>query len=518
MVKRGFTKAYGAKLRHILSAGTKSRPRAFASGLIVTGLLQSSTATALLLTSFAKKGAIPLSASLAVIIGADISTTLVAQILSFDLSWLSPALIIAGYITDTTAPKEGKRKYIARIFIGLGFMLLALTLIRAAAAPIGQSDILPLIIGPLYNDPALTILVAALITWVIHSSLASVLLFASLATNGIIDLPMGILLVLGANLGGALIPLASTWKDGAAARQITFGNLLMRGVILLATLPFLHLIPDGLSFLSENTPRQLIHAHTGFNIILALIFLPLVTVVAKPCAALFKPENDDDNTIKPLYLDEHAIDMPSIAIPAAARETLHMAELVQDMLNETMRAIQKNDHALIRNIKETEDNVDTLYKAIKLYLARVSQDGMDIKSANRSIQILTFTTNLEHIGDIIDKSLMELAAKKIRKQEKFSEEGFQEIKSLHENVMKNMALAQTIFMSESNELAEQLIDEKRNIRKKAEDSADRHFKRLQEGVTQTIATSSLHLDIIRDYKRINSYLTHIAYAVLKGKE
>lgn len=517
MVRRGFTRAYGHNIQQILHAGTKSRIRAFFSGLGVTALLQSSTATALLLTSFARKKLIPLAASLAVIIGADISTTLVAQILSFDLSWISPALIFTGYIVFKAAKGEGRQRHISRILIGLGFMLLALTLIRSAAAPIKESDVLPLILAPLNKDPLITILIAAFLTWVMHSSLATVLLFASLAASGIIDLPLGILLVLGANLGGAFIPLAVTWKDGSAARRITCGNLIMRLLTLAFVLPFLHQIPEWLSLISEETSRQVVHMHTAFNVVLALIFLPLTQTIAQVCEKLFKDTPQDKKGVQPLYLDQSVMDSPVIALSGAARETLHMAEIVQKMLENTIKTFEFGDEQLVKRVRIADNDVDRLYRAVKLYIAELSQNGMDPKEADRSIQILTFATNLEHIGDIIDKSLMELAEKKIRKKEGFSKEGFAEIKSFHDRVLENFRLSQAIFMSEDVKLANKLVASKNTIRLEAEQSAEKHFKRLSEGHTQTLATSSLHLDIIRDYRRINSYATRVAYTILETK-
>jgi phosphate:Na+ symporter len=518
MVRMGFSRAYGTSLRRIIAAGTGNRFTSFLSGATVTALLQSSTATAFILISFAKKRMIGLSAALAVVIGADVSTTLVAQVMTFNLSWLSPALLVIGFAVHTFYEKGGRWRHIARILIGLGLMLLALSLIRAASAPIKSSATLPFILGPLEKDPAFAIIIAAIITYVIHSSLATVLLFASLTSNHIVDLQLGMLLVLGANIGGAMVPFIATYKDGAQARRITMANLLMRITMVIIAAPFLTTVVKLLSDTGVEIPRQLVHFHTGFNIALAIVFLPLINQLAKLMTKFIPDEPVGIDPAQPLYLDERALDSPVMALAGAARETLRIAEIVEDMLEKTIIAFESGTEKQVEQIRRSDNQVDKLYKAVKLYLTRLSQESLDPKEADRYIQILTFTTNLEHIGDIIDNSMMEMALKKIKKKEEFSEEGFREIKNFASQVQANMKLAQTIFMSEDPKLAAQLVEGKQSIRVAADATSEQHFKRLQSGRTASIATSALHLDIIRDYRRINSYATRVAYAILENHE
>ena len=518
MVRMGFTRAYGTSLRQVIAASTDNRFKAFAAGAAVTALLQSSTATAFILTSFAKKRMITLTAALAVMIGADVSTTLVVQLLSFDLSWLSPALLVIGVVTHMFFETGGRHKHIARILIGLGLMLLSLSLIRAAALPIKMSPTLPLILGPLENDPVLAIIVAAIITYIIHSSMAAVLLFAAMAASHVIDLQLGLLLVLGANIGGAFVPFIATYKDGSAARRVTYGNILMRMTVAVVAVPLLPFVTGHLAEATPDVSRQIVHFHTGFNLALAAIFLPVVPLIAGIMKRLVAAEPGKTDPNRPLYLDERALDSPVMALAGAARETLRMAEIVEDMLQETITAFETRDEKLVEKIRRSDHRVDKIYKAIKLYLTRLSQESLDPKEADRYIQILTFTTNLEHIGDIIDKSLMEMAEKKIKKKDNFSEAGFQEIKNFHNQVLENFRMAQTIFMSEDPRLAAQMVEGKKTIRVAADATSDQHFKRLQSGLSESIATSSLHLDIIRDYRRINSYATRVAYAILENHE
>lgn len=517
MVKLGFTRAYGTSLRRLINSGTQNRFTACASGIGVTALLQSSTATALLLITFVKQNKIPLTAALAVIIGSDIATTLVAQILTFDFSWLSPALLIIGIIGHMRYEHGGRRRHLCRVLIGVGLVLLSLAMIKQASAPLTHSETLPLILAPLKNDPITAIMVAALLTWLMHSSLAAVLLFATLATNQIINLELGALLVLGANLGGAFIAFVVTYKDGITARQITTGNIIMRCFTVALFILLLDPVLNILTQYEFSDARHMVNLHMVFNIILALIFLPSVQWVAILCKKLVPEEkNTAVAAHEPIYLDDKALNAPVVALAAAARETLRMAEMVEDMLEKTISSFKQNTYALSHSIIQKDNDVDKLYGSIKLYLTKLTQESLDPKEADRYLQIMTFATNLEHIGDIIDKSLMHIAQKKVKSQERFSDEGWKEIKDFHAQVVENMKLAQTIFLSEDPTLAQQLVDNKKTIRQAEQETSAQHFDRLREGLPETIATSALHLDIIRDYRRINSYITTVAYAILEN--
>lgn len=517
MVKLGFTRAYGTSMRQIIAVGLKNRFIGMASGLGITALLQSSTAATVLMIAFIKKNTLALTAGIAFVIGADVATTVIAQVLIFDFSWLSPALLAIGIIGHMRYEHGGRRRHIFRVVIGVGLILLALSLIRQASEPLTHSDVLPLILAPLEADPLMAVLFSALLTWIIHSSLATVLLFAALASNSIIDFHLGALLVLGANIGGAFVAFVATYKDGINARRITCANIFMRCVTVIICAPFLHDILLFIQKIDDNAARQIVHVHLGFNVLLALLFLPCVQWVAA-LAKFVLPE--EQNTAKaphePVYLDDKALSTPVIALAAAARETLRMAEMVEHMLDQTNKAFEKNDGSLVESISRKDNTVDKLYHAIKIYLTRLTRESLDPKESDRYLQILTFATNLEHIGDIIDKSLIEMARKKIKYRENFSAEGWREIQDFHRQVLENMRMAQHIFLSEDPALAQKLVEGKRTIREAERTTSTLHFDRMRTGLPETIATSSLHLDIIRDYRRINSYITTIAYAIIEN--
>ncbi len=514
MVNSGFNRAFGAALRRFISKSTDSRLKAFLSGIGATMILQSSTAAVLIISSFAGQGIIAVSSGIAIILGADVGTTLVAQVLSLDLSWLIPVLLTSGYIINK-ALKDGQYKHVGRAFIGIGLILLALKSIVAVSDPLRSSDVLQTIVSSLSSEPFLAIIFAVILTWLAHSSLAMILLFASFASTGTIPIHMGFLLVLGANLGGAIAPLVMTANDLPKGRRIPLANLIMRSIFVIAIVPFIDVIIEYLTIFTDKPENQLINFHMCFNVLLAMCFISFVVPISKLTGLIFPNKEETDSPNNPRYLDVSALKTPPSALSCAARETLRVSDYIQRMIREALEALRNHDMKLVQEIRERDNIVDDLYESIKQYMAKMSGAELDDKESKRYLQILTFATNLEHIGDVIDKSLMEMAAKKIRNQYMFSTEGFSEICNLHANILENLSLAQNLFMSGDLGIARRLVEEKAIIRKQEAKASANHIERLRKGVTATMATSSLHLDILRDLSRINSYLTMIAYPILR---
>lgn len=514
LLRLGVTRGFGADLRRFLSICSNNRITAFIAGLIMTALLQSSMATTLIVTGFAGQGMVNTSTGLAIILGADVGTTIVAKVLSFDISIAIPILMVVGYILYSME-NSGKFKNVGRILIGLAFMLVSLTWIREAAAPLKESDTLPLMLEPLSRDPFFAVLLAALFTWIAHSSLAIVLLIMSLVASGVLPLTLALYMVLGANMGGTIAPLVATLRDNPDAMRIPLGNMLVRIMGVLAVVPFIGMIEPHLGVWHKNESMQVVDFHMAFNIGLALVFLPFTGVLNKLMKKALPDRPVVDDPGRPKYLNDKDIDIPSVALASAARETLRMGDIIQKMLEDTLQVFKTNDERLLNNIRDEDDTVDRLYNGIKHYMARLSQEFMDPKEAQRYVQVLTFSTNLEHIGDVIDKNLMALAQKKIKSQHSFSEAGFKEIEQIHKLVLESVQLAQSLFISGDKETARRLIEGKEYIRKVESDGMTTHIHRLRGGVPETIATSSLHLDIIRDYRRINAYVSTVAFPILE---
>lgn len=515
MVRTGITRTFTGQMRRVLASGTRNRLAAFASGLGVTILLQSSTATALIVSSFVGRELMTLTAALAMMLGADVGTTLAAFLFSIDLVWLPPLLIAAGVFTFLASSIDRTRG-LARIAIGLGLTLLALRLIQAASADLRAAPQVAAVLDFLEGQPVLAVIAAAIVTWLAHSSLAIVVLVMSLVVAGVITLPLALALVIGANVGGAIAPFVDQLGAASEGRRVLLGNLLMRGLTAVIALFLLPYAPEQLARLGLPPGLTVLAAHVAFNLLVAALFLPLVGPVAKLVTRLIKAAPPSTDKSEPRYLDAGAIDEPAEALASATRETLALADLVSGMLSHSMEVFEKDDSKLLKTIERMDDDVDGLHESIKLYLVKVSAAGLSMDDSRRFVEILTFITHLEHIGDIVDKNLMELAAKKIRNRLAFSREGLDELRQFHARVADNMKLACNVFTLRDVRLARKLLGEKALLRDAEVHMATEHFARLRIGRPESIETSSIHMDIVRDLKRINSHLTSVAYPILEA--
>jgi len=516
MVRSGIMRAFGTELRRILSTALRNRFLALLAGIGVTALLQSSTATGLLMTSFAARGLVDLVPALAVMLGANVGTTLIVQVLSFDVSAVAPVLFVVGLVAFNFGGRTMTRD-LGRVAIGAGLMLLSLHILLDTLAPVEMAPSVGTLLSTITGEPVLCILLAAALTWAAHSSAAVVLLVMSLVYSHFVTPAAAFALVLGANLGSAINPLLEGGSSAnAASRRVPLGNLINRLIGVAVVLPFLEPISDLFARLDPNPTRMTADFHTAFNVVLALGFVFVLDGLAALLKKLLPEPAKRADPSAPLYLDETAIDTPSVALACAARETLHMGDIVEEMLREAMTALMTNDRKLAVEVSRMDNIVDRLDDAIKLYVTKITRGSLDDRDGRRATEIIAFTINLEHIGDIVDKNLMELASKKIKHKYEFSKEGAAELQAFHKRIIENLKLAFSVFLNEDVRVARTLIEEKTQLRNLELGYADSHLARLREGRPESIETSSLHLDILRDLKRIHSHICSAAYPVLEA--
>ncbi len=517
MVRTGVLRAFGSELRGFVARTTASPIRACLTGVGVAASVQSATATGLLAASFAEQRILALAPALALMLGADIGSTVVVQLLSFDLSAVMPVLFLFGVGLFTLSDKS-RTKQLGRVGIGLGLILVSLSMISGLSEPLRESDTLRVVLTALSGDLALAVIIATLLTWLAHSSVAMVLLFVSLAASGVVSTTLGLALVLGANIGGALVFVGLTFKSGAAPRRIALGNLCFRALGALVLLPLLGMVQPWLGWIEGDAARQLANFHMGFNLALALVFLPLCNWAASALKMIIKDQanNGSEGEMQPRYLDQSAIGVPAVALSQATREVMRMSDLVESMLSRLIVTFEEQNRELIKDIGKTENQVDCLYQEIKLYLTKVSRGRMNLTESQTCMNLMTFATNLEHIGDIIDKNLLELATKKDKRQIQFSSEGWEELKDIHTALMGQMQLAMTVFINNETDLARDLVVGKDNFRDLENRAREAHLDRLREGRPESIDSSTVHLDMLRDFKRIASHLTSVAYPILES--
>jgi phosphate:Na+ symporter len=514
IVRSGVLRVFGGSLRGVLAQSVSNRGNAFLAGVGVTALVQSSTATALIVGSFVGSNLMALAPALAIMLGADVGTSLVVQVFSFDLSWLAPVAIGLGVILHLSR-KATRAGQIGRIAIGVGLIILALQMILQAARPITQAAGVQVIFGSISGDPLLDLLIGALFTVLAWSSLAVVLLTAAFVATGLIGLKVGLFLVIGSNLGSGLLGLLATSGAGPAGRRVALGNLFFKLIGCLLTIPLLGPIEGLLAWLDPDPQRLVVNFHTAFNLLLAITLIFFTAPVARLAERLLPDDPQKAAAARARNLDPAALETPALALANAAREALRIGDVVERMLGGVLEAVRTNDGKLAREMKRMDDVVDELYTSIKLYLTQISREALDERESRRWAEIMSFTINLEHVGDIVEHIVDDLEEKKISKGRSFSEAGMREIEELHARLMATLRLALNVFINGDLKSAQMLIAQKAEFRDLERAYAGTHFDRLAWQTPESIETSSLHLDIINEFKRINSHFCAIAYPILE---
>ncbi|QSI29302.1 Na/Pi cotransporter family protein [Variovorax sp. RKNM96] len=514
LVRTGVLRVFGANLRKILVQSMRNRFTAALSGIGVTALVQSSTATSLMTSSFVGQGLVTLPAALAVMRGADVGTALISVLFSADLSWLSPMFIFVGVVLFITrsATVAGR---VGRVLIGLGLMLLALQLVVEATEPLFSAPAMRAVLASINSDVLLEITIGSVLAIVAYSSLAVVLLVAAMATSNVVPLDVALGLVLGANLGSGLLAVLTTAKSAVSVRQVTVGNLLFKALGVAIVAPFIGL---WIRYVQPELPNQthgVVLFHLAFNVIISVGFIGLTQWVAKLVTRML-PTPQASSTSRPHHLDPSALSTPSLAISNAAREALHQADIVETMLIGVLDVIRNNDTRLSQELRQLDDTVDELYSAIKYYMTRISREALGEEESRRWTDIISFTINMEQIGDIIERVIIDVEDKKIKPQRNFSEAGMAEIVELHGRLVANLRLSMSVFLNGNVRDAQKLLEEKARFRDLERAYATTHLDRLSDRTTLSIETSSLHIDLISDLKRINSHICSIAYPILES--
>ncbi|MBP2238144.1 phosphate:Na+ symporter [Sinorhizobium kostiense] len=512
LVKDGVTRAFGARLRAGLARGTGGPVRAFATGLIATLALQSSTATALMTASFVEKGLVRSRMAQIVLLGANIGTAITAWVVALGIAWLSPLLIVTGVALHRMS-RSSARQGGGYAFVGIGLMLLSLELLGAATEPMRESAALAAFLGMLDNAWPVALIIAAGMAFASASSLAVVILILSLSTAGVLSPGLTVALVLGANLGHAIPPVVATLASAPSARRVVLGNLLVRGVGCLIALPLVGINPGLLQDLPLTQQDLPVDIHLLFNVVVAIVAWPFTGLLVQGLNRLVP--DAETSEMGPRYLDEAALDTPVMALSGATREVLRVGDLIEAMLMRASDAFIKSDLGELRDIGRMEKQVDHLQQEVKIFLSRLGRVGLTDEDGRRSVVIIDYAINLEHMGDIIEKGLCEQIRKKITNGLKFSDEGFRELNSLFELTVDNLRIAQSIFVTRNADLAHHLIEVKVDVRHMERRSAERHLERLRDGLAESLQTSSLHLDMLRDLKRINAHIASVAYPIVE---
>ncbi len=520
LVKTGVERAYGDVLRHRLRATMRNPLMAVLAGCGLSIALQSSTAVTLLVGSFAGAGIVSGMSGQLAVRGAEIGSALVVKLLTFDLSLLVPVCLVAGTVMFMATERRDWRQF-GRILIGIGLLILSLEMIGQASEPLRQSTLMPVIVNYFSGDPVTAYLLAALITWLFHSSIAAVLLMVTLAGRGFIPPELGIVLVLGVNLGSSIIAPLLTRNAEPGVRVVPIGNLLMRGMGSLVMLILFLTFKPPVAFLGTSVPDQIVHAHILFNVLILLAGLPLAGLVYRASEKIValgtKSEPAALDVIELSALNESALDTPSQALANATREVVRVCETVEIMLKRIIELYESADADKIKALAALDDRVDKKHAAIKLYLAKVTKNPLSEDEALRCQELIGACVKLEQVGDIIVRNMLVHVRKKLERGLEFTPEGWRELCAFHASVLANARLAFNVLVSRDAETARQLVLEKDRLRDREKETSASHFLRLRDGTAKSVETSSIHLDTIRDLKQINSLLASMAYPVLEER-
>ncbi|HEV8675622.1 MAG TPA: Na/Pi cotransporter family protein [Methylomirabilota bacterium] len=510
----GLQRAAGARLRQILTHLTSNRVMAALTGAGVTALIQSSTATTIMLIGFVQAGLLSLHQAMGIILGADVGTTFTVQLLAFHLYDYAPLMVGLGFSAFFFA-KRRLFKDLGQAAFGFGLIFLGLKLMIEGMEPLKDSPLTAQVLLAFAESPILGIAAAAVFTAVVASSAATIGLAIALAAHGLLPLAGAVSLVLGANVGTCATALTASLGSTTEARRVAVAHIGFKLLGVAAILPFLGGFVELAARSAHDLPRQIANAHTFFNVGISLLFLPFQGLAARLIVAAVPDRPEEEARFRTRYLDERFADQPSLALGQAQREALRMADIVQGMFRDAAQVFRSGSQELLEDVEHRDDQADYLEREIKLYLTRLSRQMMTEDLAQREIALLGFIGNLENIGDIIDKNLMDLARKKLFQGRRFSEPGEAELMDFHAQVSKNLERAIVAFAAGDRVLAQEVLEQRATIRQRERDLRQSHLDRLRAGLAESLETSEIHLDVLTNLKRINSHITAIVYPILE---
>jgi phosphate:Na+ symporter len=523
MARTGVMRVYGAQIRRALPRALKTRAVALLTGAGAATVLQSSIAVAVFTSGLAAVGAIPVAGGLVLMLGADAGSAAVAALLTLNLKALWPILMFVGYLMHSIySDSESPLKQFGRIFLGIAMILIALTFMSQVSAALAASELIRTIISSLGDELLIATLLFAILTWLAHSSIAILLFWASLVQAGITADP-GLILaaVLGINLGNAAPPIVMTWNQAAAARRIVVGNGLFKLTGVFVCFAGLHLVKGLYEILPGAPSFRVVILHILFNCVLIAVFAGLSETMARLLEHCFTESVKANGDIAPKYIPaktEAAGKIDLLPITALSREVLRILGTVQTMLEMTLDMLLSGNSDKAQEIARQEEKVNVLFKAVRAYAVDLTRKGVDDADLMRITALLRYTASLENVGDIICKTMLGIPDNMRREGKRFSEEGKAELDTLFRFLIGNTQLAAEVIMAWQSATAGILVQRKRDFKSMCHESSRRHIKRLSQGVSNALESSSAHLELIADMRWINTQVASIGYDALPASE
>lgn len=514
LVRTGVERGWSVPLRRWLRHGDDNRLVAAATGLVAALALQSSTAVAMLTTNFVAAGTLTAAGGLAILLGSDVGSAVVAQVLLARADWVVPVLLIGGVATFLRAGRKEARM-IGRVLIGLALIFVSLSMIRDATEPLRDAPGIGAAMRYLGGDALTAFAIGAAFAWLVQSSVAAVLFFVTLAAQAVLPATAAAAMVLGANLGGALIAYVLTLGAEQTARRVVIANLALRGGGAVLAILALQRYAPALDWLGATPPRQAINLHLAFNLTLMILALPLTGPVLRLVRSLVPTPASPSALERISALDPAALSQPDRALGCTAREVLQMGESVESMLRTVMRLYDHWDGAAADAIRAKEKDVDQIHINTKLYLAKLQRDHSgDETVVARAMELADMAVNLESAGNVIADTMVGLAERLDNGGVAFSRTGRNEISDFHDRVLANAQAALNVLMTASPDAARALVEEKDHVRDIEQGLQRSHLERLKQDLSESIETSNIHQETLRALKQVNSAFTMVAYPIL----
>ncbi|MBT3215960.1 MAG: Na/Pi cotransporter family protein [Candidatus Marinimicrobia bacterium] len=532
-MSEGMKKAAGNKMRNILAVLTKNRVIALIVGAFVTMVIQSSSATTVMLVSFVQAELMTYAQSIGIILGANIGTTVTAQLVAFKLTDYALLMITVGFAMTMFGKKESV-KHIGEAILGFGILFFGMKIMSDAMKPLRSfQPFIDLMKG--LENPLFGILIGAAFTALIQSSSAFTGIVIVLAQQGLLTLEAGIPLILGANIGTCITAALASIGTIREAKRVAIAHVLFNigGVLIFVWLipPLAELVRslstssglEGMDKLAAETPRQIANAHTIFNVSVGLIFLPFTAVLATQVYRIL-PKRDKVKGIEPAiwHIDDSQIFHPAVAIKLAQTEMSRMLKILGRMLDACFYPFngeeEKQDEiypqlSLIEGIDMREEKIDFIEEHITNYLFQISRGELNDLQAEEVFAMVSMTDDLESIGDVIHRNIVPLIYKKQALKESFSSEGEKELVEFHIKTMKQVSRLTDAFSELNFDMAQKVIKKELKYQSLGEEYKQAHLKRVQKETTESVATHEVHMELMDMLKQINVYLANIAKTI-----
>ncbi|MGB9599133.1 MAG: Na/Pi cotransporter family protein [Myxococcota bacterium] len=507
----------GERLRLVIQQFTSNRFFGMFWGAIFTVVLQSSTAMTVMLVGLTQSGLISLTQAMPILLGADIGTTLTVQLISFRLDKFSLLLVAIGFGLFFFG-RRYRNKFVGQLILGFGLIFYGIKVLIDCSEPLQSSELFSVILKYFGENQLICLLFSTIITGLIHSSAATLGIVISLAISGNMTLEVAIPFIYGANIGTCFTALLAGIGSDANGKRTAVAHTLFKVLGVLIFYPFTSYFAELIKQTDTDVARQIANAHTIFNVTIAFLLLPFSTIFANLLKRFFTKSENAQEQFRPKYLDRSALITPALALGYASREIMRMCSIVESMLRDTLKVFLEHDMDLLEDIQKRDNKVDILEREIKFYIVNIDKSFFTREQTRMEFDLISFISDLENIGDLINRTILEMARKMIKMGYHFSEDGKRELLEFHRDVMEGFRLSITAFDTDSEELARQAIRHKEILSEKEREFKEAHIERLHKGLKESLDTSSIHLELLSHLRRANSIATRIAYAIIERKK